>query len=78
MAPLSRDRTTIQQVSSNRTTDTELEKKNFDAAGEILPSVWFETGIENYLVVAKWSYPAETPIDPYHLPVSWEFLKPLP
>ena len=44
---------------SNKTNNLELEKKNFAAAGEILASVWSETVIDNFPVVAKWIDPAE-------------------
>ena len=52
MAPLSKDTAGIVLPfekfgsylnSSNKTIDTELEKRNFAAAGEILASVWSET-----------------------------------
>ena len=68
MAPLSKDTAGIilpfdkfgsHLDSSNRTIDIELEKKNFVAAGEILASVWSETVIDNYPVVAKWIDSAE-------------------
>ena len=68
MAPLSRDTAGIilpfdkfgsHLDNSNKTVDTELEKKNFAAAGEILASVWSETVIDNYPVVAKWCPPTE-------------------
>ena len=39
--------------SSNKTTDLELEKENFSAAGEILASDW---GFDNFPNVAKWQY----------------------
>ena len=69
MAPLSKDTAGIilpfdkfgsHLNGTNKTIDPELEKKNFAAAGEILASVWSETVIDSYPVVAKWSHPAET------------------
>ena len=68
MAPLSKDTAGIvlpfdnfgtHLNSSNKTIDTELEKRNFAAAGEVLASVWSETVIDNYPVVAKWTPPEE-------------------
>ena len=68
MAPLSKDTAGIvlpfdkfgsHLNSSNKTIDTELEKRNFAAAGEVLASVWSETVIDSYLVVTKWSPPEE-------------------
>ena len=38
---------------SNKSTDIELEKKNFNAAGEILTSVWSETVIDGHQVIAE-------------------------
>jgi hypothetical protein len=69
MAPLSRDTAGIilpfdkfgsHLDNSNRTIDEELEKKNFAAAGEILASVWSESVIDDYPVVAQWCPPTES------------------
>lgn len=69
MAPLSRDTAGIilpfdkfgsHLDSSNRTIDTELELKNFAAAGEILASVWSESVIDGYPVVAQWCSPTDS------------------
>ena len=68
MAPLSRDTAGIilpfdkfgsHLDNSNKTVDSELEKKNFAAAGEILASVWSESVIDDYPVVANWCPPTE-------------------
>ena len=67
MAPLSKDTSGIilpfdkfgsHLDSSNKTIDIELEMKNFTAAGEILASVWSESVIDGFPVVAEWSDPA--------------------
>ena len=72
MAPLSKDTAGIilpfdtfgsHLNSSNKTIDLELEKKNFEAAGYILASVWSETIIDDYPVVAKYQPPDSTSID---------------
>ena len=72
MAPLSKDTAGIilpfdtfgsHLNSSNKTIDLELEKKNFEAAGDILASVWSETIIDDYPVVAKYQPPDSTSID---------------
>ena len=72
MAPLSKDTAGIvlpfntfgsHLNSSNKTVDLELEKKNFEEAGKILASVWFETIIDDYPVVAKYQPPDSTTID---------------
>ena len=45
--------------TSNKTIDEELEKKNFEAAGKILASVWSETMIDNFPVVAEYQSPGK-------------------
>ena len=69
MAPLSKDTAGIilpfdtfgsHLNASNETIDTELEKKNFQAAGNVLSEVWSETVIDGHPVVAQYkSAPVE-------------------
>ena len=69
MAPLSKDAAGIvlpfdtfgtHLNSSNKTIDEELEKKIFEAAGKILASVWSESIIDNFPVVAEYQSPGKT------------------
>ena len=62
MAPLSHDLAGIvlphdtfgnHLDNSNKTMDLELEKKNFQAAAEVLAEVWSHTEIDNYKVDCK-------------------------
>lgn len=62
MAPLSRALTGIilpherfgtHLDSQGRTTDTELEKKNFSYAGTALAEVWSDTVIDGHVTVAE-------------------------
>ena len=68
MAPLSKDAAGIilpfdtfgtHLNSSNKTIDDELEIKNFEAAGKILASVWSESIIDNFPVVAEYQSPGK-------------------
>ena len=63
MAPLSKDTAGIvlpfdkfgsHLDKSNKTVDTELELKNFEAAGKILASIWSNTVIDKHPVVAEY------------------------
>ena len=68
MAPLSNDAAGIILAfdtfgnhldASNKTIDSELEIKNFEAAGKILAEIWFESIIDNHPVVASYTSPPE-------------------
>ena len=45
--------------ASNKTIDSELEIKNFEAAGKILAEIWSESIIDNHPVVASYTSPPE-------------------
>ena len=62
IAPLSKDTAGITQPfdtfgnhldASNKTIDSELEIKNFEATGKILADIWSESIIDNHPVVAS-------------------------
>ena len=55
--------------SSRKTVDTNLEKCNFQAAGEILAKVWEEIVLDNFPVVAD--YIENTAKDPRDLNEKW-------
>lgn len=66
MAPLSRELSGVilphdhfgsHLDSSGKTTDEELELKNFENAGNVLASIWSNTEIDNYPVIAKYIVP---------------------
>ena len=68
MAPLSKDAAGIILAfdtfgnhldASNKTIDSELEIKNFEAAGKILAEIWFESITDNHPVVASYTSPPE-------------------
>ena len=81
MAPLSKDTAGIvlpfdtfgsHLDGSNKTIDIELEKKNFEEAGNILASVWSETIIDGYPVVARYQKPGSSTIDlDFNLDQEW-------
>lgn len=69
MAPLSRELTGVilnhddfgsHLDSSNRTTDLELEKRNFESAGNVLADIWSKLVIDNFPVVAEYVAPTDT------------------
>lgn len=73
MAPLSKDLAGLiiphdhfgsHLDSQLRTTDTELEKKNFKYAGETLANVWNQLVIDEYPTVAEYIDPEVSEIDP--------------
>lgn len=45
---------------SNRTTDLELEKRNFESAGIVLANIWSQLVIDDFPVVAEYIGPADT------------------
>lgn len=49
--------------SSNKTTDLDLEKRNFESAGTVLSNIWSQLVIDGYPVVAKYIMPTETRLD---------------
>ena len=68
MAPLSKDTAGIilpfdnfrnHLDASNKTIDSELEIKNFEAAGKILVKIWSESIIDNHPVAASYTSPPE-------------------
>ncbi|KAL0879428.1 hypothetical protein ABMA27_003179 [Loxostege sticticalis] len=72
MAPLSRELTGVvlkhdnfgsHLDSSNKTTDLDLEKRNFESAGTVLSYIWSQLVIDGYPVVAKYIMPTETRLD---------------
>lgn len=72
MAPLSRELTGVvlkhdnfgsHLDSSNKTTDLDLEKRNFESAGTVLSNIWSQLVIDGYPVVAKYIMPTETRLD---------------
>ena len=81
MAPLSKDTAGIilpfdtfgsHLDQSNKTIDTDLEIKNFEAAGKILASVWNESIIDSHPVIAEYQTPNEAKIGiDYELDQNW-------
>lgn len=72
MAPLSRELTGVvlkhdnfgsHLDSSNRTTDLELEKRNFESAGIVLANIWSQLVIDDFPVVAEYIVPTDTRLD---------------
>ncbi|GBP44029.1 hypothetical protein EVAR_85183_1 [Eumeta japonica] len=72
MAPLSREFTGVvlkhdnfgsHLDSSNKTTDLELEKRNFESAGTVLSNIWSQLVVDGYPVVAKYIVPTDTTLD---------------
>ncbi|CAG4934597.1 unnamed protein product [Colias eurytheme] len=72
MAPLSRELTGVvlkhdnfgsHLDSSNKTTDLDLEERNFESAGTVLSNIWSQLVIDGYPVVAKYIMPTETRLD---------------
>ena len=55
--------------SSRKTINTNLEKRNFKAAGEILAKVWEEIVLDNFLIVAE--YVENAAKDPVDLKEKW-------
>ena len=55
--------------SSRKTIDTNLEKRNFKVAGDILAKVWEKIVLENFLVVAD--YVENAAKDPVDLNEKW-------
>ena len=45
--------------ASSKTIDSELEIKNFEAAGKILVEIWSEAIIDNHPIVASYKSPPE-------------------
>ena len=57
--------------SSRKTIDTNLEKRNFKVAGDILAKVWEKIVLENFLVVADYvENAAKDPVDLNEKPIS--------
>lgn len=46
--------------SSNRTTDLELEKRNFESAGIVLANIWSQLIVDDFPVVAEYIVPTDT------------------
>ncbi|KAL4719530.1 hypothetical protein ACJJTC_016604 [Scirpophaga incertulas] len=70
MAPLSRELTGVVLKHDNfgshlgnKTTDLDLEKRNFESAGTVLSNIWSQLVIDGYPVVAKYIMPTETRLD---------------
>lgn len=52
--------------SSNRTINLELEKRNFESAGNVLADIWSKLFIDDFPVVADYSIPTDTELDVEH------------
>ena len=49
--------------SSNRTSDLELEKRNFESAGIVLANIWSQLVIDDFPVVAEYIVPTDARLD---------------